>query len=144
MRLIEQALQNNPSNLKGLALAGTAAFERKDYAAAIGYWTRARAAAPPDSEFARSLEQSIAEARAAAGGSAAPAGPVVSAAGIRAAPAAPAKAAGPGVDQRPRQPVAGAGGTRGAGRHAVRLRARRRRPAHAAGHPEAQRPPTCR
>ena len=32
---------------------------------AIDYWGRARAAAPPDSEFARSLEQSMAEARAA-------------------------------------------------------------------------------
>ena len=72
LRLIEQALQSNPSNLKGLALAGTAAFERKDYAAAVGYWTRARAAAPPEGEFTRSLEQSIADARAAAGSSAPP------------------------------------------------------------------------
>jgi cytochrome c-type biogenesis protein CcmH len=88
LRLIEQALQNNPSNLKGLALAGTAAFERKDYAAAIGYWTRARAAAPPEGEFTRSLDQSLADARAAAGGSLAAAAPVT------AAPAAAAKAQG--------------------------------------------------
>ncbi len=69
LRLIEQALQSSPGNLKGLALAGTAAFERKDYAAAIGYWSRARAAAPPDGEFTRSLDSSLAEARAAAGAS---------------------------------------------------------------------------
>jgi cytochrome c-type biogenesis protein CcmH len=90
MRLIEQALQTNPANLKGLALAGTAAFERKDYAAAIGYWTRARAAAPPDGEFTRSLDQSLAEARAAAGSSAVAAAPPAPAA----ASAAVAKATG--------------------------------------------------
>ena len=67
LRLIEQALQSNPANLKALALAGTAAFERKDYAAAIGYWSRARAAAPPDGEFTRTLDSSLADARAAAG-----------------------------------------------------------------------------
>jgi len=78
LRLIDQALQNNPSNLKGLALAGTAAFERKDYAAAIDYWTRARAAAPPEGEFKRSLEQSIAEARAATGASVASTGAAAS------------------------------------------------------------------
>jgi cytochrome c-type biogenesis protein CcmH len=88
LRLVEKALQINPSNLKGLALAGTAAFERKDYAGAVNYWTRARATAPPGSDFARGLEQSIAEARAAAGGSAAPAGPVVAAAASAAAPKA--------------------------------------------------------
>ena len=101
LRLVERALQNNPSNLKGLALAGTAAFERKDFAGAVNYWTRARATAPPDSDFARGLEQSIADARtnananvntaanpaanAAAGGRAAPAGPAVAAAASAAA-----------------------------------------------------------
>ncbi len=80
LRLIEQALQNDPSNLKALALAGTAAFDRKDYTGAIGYWGRARAGAPQDSEFARSLDQSIADARAAAGGSVAVAGTAASAA----------------------------------------------------------------
>jgi len=66
MRLIEQALKNDPSNPKGLALAGTAAFERKDFEAAIRIWTRARAVAPADSEFARMLDNSLADARAAA------------------------------------------------------------------------------
>ena len=68
LRLIEQALQHNPANLKALALAGTAAYERKDYDGAIRYWSRARAAAATaDSEFTRSLERSIADARAAGG-----------------------------------------------------------------------------
>jgi cytochrome c-type biogenesis protein CcmH len=72
LKLIDRALQNDPSNLKALALAGTAAFERKDYAGALNYWGRARAVAPPDSEFAKGLEGGMAEARMAAGGSAAP------------------------------------------------------------------------
>lgn len=80
LRLIERALQHDPGNLKALALAGTAAYDRKDYAGAIRYWTQARAAAATgDSEFTRSLERSIADARAAA--SAAPAAPAAAAAG---------------------------------------------------------------
>lgn len=80
LRLIDQALKNNPTNLKALALAGTAAFERKDFAGAIKYWGQARAVAPPDSEFAQGLERGLAEARAAAGGSvAAPARPATAA-----------------------------------------------------------------
>ena len=66
LQLIELALKVEPSNLKALALAGSAAFEREDHAAAIGYWSRARATVPADSELAQGLEQSIAEARAAA------------------------------------------------------------------------------
>jgi cytochrome c-type biogenesis protein CcmH len=92
LRLIELALKNNPSNLKGLALAGTAAFERKDYVVAIDYWTRARATAPPDSEFMRSLEQSIAEARAASGSGMAAAGPAAAPAASASAPKAPGAA----------------------------------------------------
>jgi cytochrome c-type biogenesis protein CcmH len=84
-KLVERALKIDPDNAKALALAGTAAFERKDYALAIDYWTRARATAPPQGEFTRSLEQSIAEARSAAGSGVAVAGPV-------AAPATPASA----------------------------------------------------
>jgi cytochrome c-type biogenesis protein CcmH len=69
LRLIERALRSDPSNLKALALAGTEAYERKDYAAAIDYWSRARAAVAADTEFGQTLERSIADARAAAGSS---------------------------------------------------------------------------
>ncbi len=69
LRLIEQALRRDPSNLKALALAGTEAFERKDYAAAIGYWSRARATVSADTEFGQTLDRSIADARAAVGSS---------------------------------------------------------------------------
>jgi cytochrome c-type biogenesis protein CcmH len=66
-KLIERALQADPGNLKALALAGSAAFERKDYAAAIAHWSRARQLGPAEGEFAQGLERGIADARAAAG-----------------------------------------------------------------------------
>ena len=60
-RLIAQALQIDPGNLKALALAGSAAFERKDFAAARGYWQQARERAPDGSAFAAGLDRSLAE-----------------------------------------------------------------------------------
>ena len=65
-RLIVKALQIDPVNLKALALAGASAFERKDFAAARSSWQKARELAPPGSEFAAGLDQSLAEVRNAA------------------------------------------------------------------------------
>jgi cytochrome c-type biogenesis protein CcmH len=65
-RLIERALQADPKNLKALALAGTAAFQRGDHAAAVAYWTRARDEVGPNSEYAAGIDAGIADARAAA------------------------------------------------------------------------------
>jgi len=67
-RLVAQALLIDPKNQKALALAGSAAFERKDFALAITHWTQARQLAPADSEFAAGLDSSIAEARGLAAG----------------------------------------------------------------------------
>lgn len=61
-RLIQQALDADPRHLKALALAGSASFEARDYAAARGYWERLVAVAPADSEMARSMQASIAQA----------------------------------------------------------------------------------
>jgi len=49
--------------IKTLALAGQTEFEQRNFAAAIGYWERILPFAPPDSEFARTVASSIAEAR---------------------------------------------------------------------------------
>lgn len=68
LEIIKRALKTDPANLKALALAGTAAFERKDYPGAVGYWGKVVQAAPADSEFARSIGNSLEEARALAGG----------------------------------------------------------------------------
>lgn len=94
-RLVQQALDIDPRNVKALALAGSVAFEAKDYAAARGYWERLVAVVPPDSEMARSVQGSIAEARqlesGAPGSPATPATPgATAAAAPPAAPAAPA------------------------------------------------------
>lgn len=88
-RLVQQALDADPRNVKALALAGSVAFEAKDYAAARGYWERLMAVVPPDSDMARSVQGSIAEARQLEGGTAA-AAPAAATAAAPTAPAAPA------------------------------------------------------
>jgi cytochrome c-type biogenesis protein CcmH len=69
-RLLERALEIAPKDAKALTLAGTAAFARKDYAAAIRYWEPLLAQVQADSELARALTAGIAEARARAAGKA--------------------------------------------------------------------------
>ncbi len=63
MELVQQALKIDPNHVKALALAGSAEFERHDYRAAVGYWERILAVVPPVSDFARSVNSSIDEAR---------------------------------------------------------------------------------
>jgi len=62
-KLIARALEIDPRNLKALALAGTAAFERKNYQAAAGYWERMLPLVPPESDDARSIRGNVDEAR---------------------------------------------------------------------------------
>ncbi len=66
-KLVERALQIDPRNLKALALAGSAAFERKDFTAALKFWAQAKQFAEPGSAFAIGLDGSIRQAQAAAG-----------------------------------------------------------------------------
>ena len=61
--LIQRALKADPTQWKALALAGTAAFNRKDYATAISYWERMKKSVPSDSPMAQSVDASLAEAR---------------------------------------------------------------------------------
>ena len=65
--LFERALVLDPNNLKALALAGSAAFEKKDFAKAVQFWEKASKLAPPGSDFAKGLASSVDEARAASG-----------------------------------------------------------------------------
>jgi len=62
LELINEPLALDPNNHKGLWLAGTAAYERADYRAALDYWRRLYAMVPKDSEAARAMEGNIAEA----------------------------------------------------------------------------------
>jgi cytochrome c-type biogenesis protein CcmH len=66
-KLILHALEIDPSNLKALALAGTAAYARKDYKAAASYWERMLPLVPPDSEDARTIQANVDEARSLSG-----------------------------------------------------------------------------
>lgn len=61
--LIQRALVADPKHIKSLALAGSAAFEKRDYAGALSYWERITQLVPPDSDVARSIGNSIKEAR---------------------------------------------------------------------------------
>lgn len=72
-RLIARALAVDPDHVKSLALAGTAAFEVRDYPAAVRHWERLMQKIPPDSEFAQSIASGLAEARQLAGGAVPPA-----------------------------------------------------------------------
>ena len=63
LELIERALKADPTHWKALALAGTAAFNRKDYKQAVDYWERMKKTVPPNSPIAGSIDTSIAEAR---------------------------------------------------------------------------------
>lgn len=71
-KIIARALQVDPGNVKALALAGTVAFEKQDYTSAVAYWERILRLVPQDADLAQSVRASVAEARALAGGSAAP------------------------------------------------------------------------
>jgi len=66
-KLVERALQIDPKNLKGLALAGTAAFDRGDFARAAALWERMLPLVAADSEDARVVRENVAQARAKAG-----------------------------------------------------------------------------
>jgi cytochrome c-type biogenesis protein CcmH len=71
-KLLQRALRIDPKNVKALALLGTAAFDRKDYAGAATLWERAVNAAPPGEDFTASLQANLAEARSLSAGKAGP------------------------------------------------------------------------
>ena len=97
LELVTRALAADPTQWKALALAGTEAFDRKDYAQAVVYWERMKASVPPGSQIAQSVDASIAEARELGGLKAAalPASPAI-AKGPAAATSTAAKAPVPG------------------------------------------------
>jgi cytochrome c-type biogenesis protein CcmH len=67
MQLVHRALKLDPANAKALALAGTDAFDRRDYRGAATFWEKALKAAPEGTEFTSSLRTSLEEARSLAG-----------------------------------------------------------------------------
>jgi cytochrome c-type biogenesis protein CcmH len=61
--LVNKALQIEPDNAKALQLAGSAAFQAKDYQKAIDYWQRVLSKLPPGSDLAQSVQGRIDEAK---------------------------------------------------------------------------------
>jgi cytochrome c-type biogenesis protein CcmH len=92
LELVDAALKVDPTHWKALAMAGTAAFDRKDYKAAVDYWERLRASQPADSQIVQQITASINEARKLGGMP--PAAPLAAAA-QKTAPMAAASSAGP-------------------------------------------------
>ena len=68
LELINQALKVEPENAKALQLAGSAAFQAKDYKKAVQYWERVLKKVPPGSEVAETITERINEAKSLAGG----------------------------------------------------------------------------
>jgi cytochrome c-type biogenesis protein CcmH len=66
LELVNQALRLDPENVKALELAGSAAFQAKDYKQAIAYWQRLLKKMPPDSEVAEALNKRLEEAKSLA------------------------------------------------------------------------------
>jgi cytochrome c-type biogenesis protein CcmH len=64
--LVMAALKIDPAHPKALSLAGTAAFNRGEFATAAATWEKLLATLPRDSDQARSVSASIAQAQAAA------------------------------------------------------------------------------
>ncbi|MCX7258202.1 MAG: c-type cytochrome biogenesis protein CcmI [Polaromonas sp.] len=62
-KLIQRALQINPDHVQALALSGSAAFERQDYAGAVKAWKKILDRLPPDAEMAPSIAANIAKAQ---------------------------------------------------------------------------------
>ena len=93
MELVKKALELDPNQWKALAMAGTEAFDRKDYKSAITYWERLKANAG-DEPIGKQIQASIDEARKLAGlppSESSPAAPVAAAAS-RSVPAPAVKA----------------------------------------------------
>jgi len=89
--LIAQALAIDPHNRKALALAATAATERRDFDVALMHWRALAAVMPPNSDSAREVAQAIADVereRDAARTASATAAPGGAASGAAASPAA--------------------------------------------------------
>lgn len=63
IQLIERALVVEPGNLKALALAGSLAFDNRDYATAVRHWEQVASSLPASSPMMPQVRSSIDQAR---------------------------------------------------------------------------------
>jgi cytochrome c-type biogenesis protein CcmH len=80
-QLINKALALDPNNLLALWLSGTAAFNAQNYKAAVNSWEKLAKQLPTDTDEARAIAGSIAEARSK-GGLAPASAPVIGGPGV--------------------------------------------------------------
>lgn len=114
MKWVRRALEIDPKNVKALALAGTDAFDRKDFAGAVKLWEKLLEHGPSDAGFAEQVKSSIAEARerGGLGPAAQPAAPAQPS--VAATPRANAAQAPAGPAANPAQPAQATQGTQAA------------------------------
>ena len=67
MKLIERALKIDPRNVKGLAMAGTDAFERKDYRKTVKLWESMVEIGGGENMFVKQIQPKLEQARQLAG-----------------------------------------------------------------------------
>ena len=63
LELINRALKVDPQNAKALQLAGSAAYQAKDYKKAIDYWQQILKQVPAESEVAQAINERIDDAK---------------------------------------------------------------------------------
>ena len=102
MELVNKALALDPNQWKALAMAGTEAFDRKDYKTAVAYWERLKATAG-DAPIGKQIQTSIDEARQLGGL------PPSAAAPVAAAPGAAAKSPAQSATSSPKAATAAPG-----------------------------------
>ena len=103
MALVQRALAINPDHIKGLAMAGTDAFVRKDFAKAVKYWGRVEQIGAPESVLVQRVVASLQEARKLAG-----LPPLSSTAqALAAPPIAPSQASQPAAPGAPAASISG-------------------------------------
>ena len=67
LKWIERALKLEPHNVKALSLAGSEAFERKDYKKAVQFWQQVVDFGPADNPMVQQVASSLTQARELAG-----------------------------------------------------------------------------
>ena len=63
LKLLNRALDMDPRNIKGLAMAGKYAYDRLDYATAITKWDEVVRLSPPDNLFVQQIAKDLVVAR---------------------------------------------------------------------------------
>ncbi|MDX9765769.1 MAG: c-type cytochrome biogenesis protein CcmI [Ectothiorhodospiraceae bacterium] len=63
MQMVEKAIALDPNDIKGLELAGIAAYDQQQFALAVELWGRLLTQVPADSEYAQAMTEALNDAR---------------------------------------------------------------------------------